>query len=240
MSKMRLNRFIAKCGVASRRGADELIREGRVKVNDRVVESLGMVIDPTEDRVRVGRKLIRTKPPGIKLFHKPRNVITSLFDPEGRRCVADYLSKGDEGYAPVGRLDFDSTGLVVLTNDGDIATRLSHPRYGWEKKYRVKVSGKVSDKIVGRIQRGVKLKDGIIRGEVSIESYLEDATWLQIVLTSGKNRIIRRLMKHLRHPVAKLHRVSHGPFSLGKMKRGALITLTDERYEQLRKRILEK
>ena len=224
--------------MSSRRGADELISEGRVKVNNRIVEKLGTVIDDVKDQVKVGRRVIRKKASGLKLFHKPKNVITSLSDPEGRPCVADFLKRQDEGYVPVGRLDFDSTGLVVLTNDGELASRLMHPKYGFEKRYRVRVSGIVTEKILRRIRRGVRLSDGIVRGEVDIEKTLSDSTWLFISLTSGRNRIIRRLMKHLRHPVSKLHRLSHGPFTLGKIKVGEVANLPQERYEQFRERIM--
>lgn len=233
-SRERLNRYLARCGVSSRRGADELIDEGRVKVNGRTVTEHGVKIDPAKDSVQVGKRKIYPQAAGVILFHKPKNVISSLSDPERRPCVADFLSRKEEGYFPVGRLDFDSTGLLILTNDGDLADRLLHPRYQIPREYEVRVAGLVSEKILRRITRGVRLSDGIVKGEAKVLRTLSDATWLRITLSSGRNRVIRRLMEHLRHPVSKLHRVSHGPFKLGNVKRGELHRLSDDHYSRLR------
>ncbi|MCI5064657.1 rRNA pseudouridine synthase [bacterium] len=240
MSTVRLNRYLAQCGVASRRGSEELIEEGRVRVNGTVVSELGTKVDPAKDTVKVGRRVIRPQKHGLLLFHKPKNIVSTLSDPEKRKCLAHYLGKNEEGYFPVGRLDFESTGLVILTNDGDLANRLLHPRYGWERVYEVRVSGVVSEKTVRRLRRGVRLKDGPIRAEVSIMKTQQDATWLKVSLSSGKKRIIRRLMEHVHHPVLKLHRVSHGPFHLGKVRRGEMVALSEERYGQLREVVFSK
>lgn len=234
----RLNKYLAQCGVASRRGADELILEGRVRVNGRVVTELGMKVDPTRDLVQVGQRKIRPKAPGIVLFHKPRHVVSTLADPEGRECIAHYLGRKEQGYFPVGRLDFESTGLIILTNDGELADRLLHPKYQTEREYEVRVGGIVSEKVLRRLNRGVRLEDGVVKAEAQIVRTLEDSTWLKIRLTSGRNQVIRRVMKHLRHPVSKLHRISHGPLRLGKLKRGELSHLGEEEYQRIRKKVL--
>lgn len=237
---IRLNRYLAQCGVCSRRAADELIEEGRVRVNGTVVSSLGTKIDPNSDVVKVGNRVIRSAKPGVILFHKPKNLISTLSDPEKRPCIGDYLGKNREGFVPVGRLDFESTGLVVLTNDGDLADRLLHPRYELDRVYEVRVSGVVSEKTLRRLQRGVHLEDGVVRAEVSIKQTQADATWLKVIIRSGKKRVIRRLMEHVHHPVLKLHRVSHGPFHLGKLRRGEMMALPEEKYQALRAIVFSK
>ncbi|NBW39759.1 rRNA pseudouridine synthase [bacterium] len=236
---IRLNRYLAQCGVCSRRAADELISEGRVRVNGTVVEALGTKVNPVTDTVKVGNRVVRSAHPGVILFHKPKNVISTLSDPEKRPCIGDYLGKKREGFVPVGRLDFESTGLIILTNDGDLADRLLHPRYGIDRVYEARVAGVVTEKTLRRLQRGVHLEDGRIQAEVSIKETQVDATWLRIVIRSGKKRIIRRMMDHVHHPVLKLHRVSHGPFHLGKLKRGEMMAVPEEKYQTLRAAVFQ-
>ncbi|MCB0331199.1 MAG: rRNA pseudouridine synthase [Bdellovibrionales bacterium] len=234
---VRLNKFLALCGVSSRRGAEELIEEGRVRVNGTVVTELGIKVDPARDTVKVGNRVIRPQQFGVLLFHKPKNVVSTLSDPEKRPCIGDYLGKNAEGYFPVGRLDFESTGLVILTNDGDMADRLLHPRYGFDRNYEVRVAGVVGEKTLRRLNRGVRLSDGPIRADVTVQKLQPDSTWLKVSLSSGKKRIIRRLMEHVHHPVLKLHRVSHGPFHLGKVRRGEMLSLPEDKYKSLRERV---
>lgn len=234
---VRLNRYIAQCGISSRRGADELIQEGRVRVNGTVVHELGTQVNPHKDTVKVGRRVIRPQTNEVYLFHKPKNVVTTLSDPEKRPCIGDYLGRNEAGLFPVGRLDFESTGLVILTNDGDLANRLLHPRYEWERTYEVRVSGVVEDKTLRRLERGVRLKDGIARAHVEVQKKQSDSTWLRVTLASGKNRIIRRMFEHIHHPVLKLHRIAHGPFHLGKVRRGEVLKLPLEKYISLREQV---
>lgn len=223
--------------MASRRQAEELILEGRIRVNDRVVDTLGTKVNPEKDRVTVGRKRVYPQKHGVILFHKPRSVVTTLKDPGGRRTVADYLSRDEKGYFPVGRLDFHSTGLVILTNDGELSQLLAHPRFGMERVYEVRVAGHVNQKTLGRLERGVKLADGRASAKVKVQKQDEKSTWLEVTIAIGRNRVVRRMMEHVGHPVLKLHRTKHGPVSLGKLRSGEMLRLTDSQYERLRTRV---
>ena len=167
------------------------------------------------------------------MLNKPKRVLSTLEDPKGRKTVRDFLTKKFESYFPVGRLDYDSSGLVLMTNDGELANRLMHPRYGFERKYQVQVLGHMTDKTVRRIKRGVTLKDGMVKADVRIKRKDNRSTFLDITLTVGRNRIIRRLMEHLHHPVMKLHRIQHGPLRIGRLKSGAVKELTQSDYQRL-------
>ncbi|MCB0338009.1 MAG: rRNA pseudouridine synthase, partial [Bdellovibrionales bacterium] len=160
MALVRLQKYLSESGVCSRRKAEQLIISGKVRVNGKREAQLGTKIDPDKDTVQVGKKILRPEPKGIILFHKPRQVVTTMFDPEGRRSISDYLTNRYQSYNPVGRLDYESTGLLVLTNDGQISEWLTHPRFGVEKTYLVKVAGHPSEKTLKRIKRGVMLSDG--------------------------------------------------------------------------------
>ncbi len=239
MERVRLQKFISECGVASRRAAEELILEGKVMVNGRVVTEMGVKIDPRRDRVQVRKKIIRPAVKGVLLFYKPRGVVCTLNDPEGRRSVADYLTKHYRSYFPVGRLDWESTGLLVLTNDGELAERLMHPRYQFARTYKVKAEGKVSEALAEKLERGVQLNDGIARAGVKILQYEEASTWLEVTVREGRNRLVRRLMQKIHHPVIKLLRLSHGPFKVGKLRPGDMRKLSEKDYQYYRKRVFE-
>ncbi len=235
--KMRLQKYLAQAGVASRRKSEELIEEGRVRVNGTVQSELGTKIDPAVDVIKVGNRVIRPEKQGLALFHKPRGVLSSRTDAKGRKIFTDYLPKKLQNYFPVGRLDYDSSGLLILTNDGELSQRLLHPRHGVERVYEVKISGELSEKELQRIQRGVRLQDGKVQADIKPIKRLKDAAWYQITLTVGRNRIIRRLMEHLRRPVQKLKRVRHGPFSLGRLKPGDITILSAEEFQKVRERV---
>ena len=237
-SKVRLQKFMAHCGVASRRSAEELIRAGKVKVNGQITTTMGVSIDPEQDIVEVSGNVLKHAQKGIILFHKPKHVVSTMSDPQGRPCIADYLTSRYRAYYPVGRLDFDSSGLMILTNDGELAERLMHPRYGFEREYRVTVSGEVSDAIFARVERGVKLDDGDIRGDIKGVEHRGNTTTFLITIGEGRNRIIRRLFEHLGFPVEVLIRLKHGPFQLAKLPVGQLIKLTEKEYLQIRHKIL--
>ncbi|RIL09028.1 MAG: hypothetical protein DCC75_07505 [Proteobacteria bacterium] len=160
---LRLQKFMAQCGVASRRKCEELIAGGKVAVNGKVQTKLGTSIDPRRDRVSVSGKPVRPVERGVLLLHKPIKVVSTMHDPEGRPTVAHYLSKHYRSYFPVGRLDFDSSGLVVMTNDGDLAERMLHPRYGSERVYIVEAQGSVPRRILETLSQGVKLEDGVVK-----------------------------------------------------------------------------
>ena len=238
-AKIRLQKFLSECGVASRRASEKLIREGKIEVNNVVITELGTKVDPLHDQVRVNRRIVKPPPRGIILLNKPRGVVSTLSDPEGRPTVADYLTKHFVSYYPVGRLDWDSTGLIILTNDGEMAERLMHPRYGFERTYQVRVERIVSERTLQKIESGVRLDDGMARGKVKFMSRDEDSCWLEITVTEGRNRIIRRLMDRLEHPVMKLKRVSYGPFHLGKLQTGNIRKLTEKEYRHFRERVMK-
>jgi 23S rRNA pseudouridine2605 synthase len=239
-SQMRLQKFLSQCGVASRRHAEEMIREGVIQVNDVTITELGFKINPDKDIVRVKRRIVKPPERGILLLHKPKGVVSTLSDPEGRPSIADYLTKHFKSYYPVGRLDFDSTGLIILTNDGELAEHLMHPRYGFERVYHVRVEGSISERLIEKIETGVRLEDGLIKGKAKLLKGDDGSTWLEIIVKEGRNRVIRRLMDRLRHPVMKLRRVSYGPFKLGTLKTGEMRKLEDREYRMIRERILRK
>jgi len=239
-NKVRLQKYLAECGECSRRKAEELILDGKVRVNTVVVKELGTKIIPKVDRVTVSNRLVYPPQKGAMLLNKPRGVVSTMSDPGQRETVAHYLTKKQKGYFPVGRLDYDSTGLVVLTNDGELAQRLSHPRYGFVRVYQVKVSGKISEKTLRRIERGVRLPDGVVKAGIKITKRHADATSLEISISVGRNRVIRRLMDHLRHPVQQLHRISHGPIKIGKLKPGHTHLLSDKEYERVVELVMGK
>lgn len=238
MALIRLQKFLAECGVASRRKAEELIVAKKVKVNGRIVAELGTKIDPAVDRVQVKERYVSLVERGVLLLNKPRGVVSTLSDPEGRPTIGDFLTKHFRSYFPVGRLDWESTGLVVLTNDGEMAERLLHPRYGFERIYHVKVSGVVEEKTLRRLERGIGLEDGPVAARATILETLDDATWLEVMVTVGRNRVVRRMMEAVHHPVQKLQRVSHGPFRLGKLKPGEVRRLTEREYAVARAKVL--
>lgn len=238
MAEVRLQKFLAECGVGSRRKMERFITEGRVRVNQQVVTDLGRKIDPETDKVEVNRKPVHAAPKGILLLNKPRGVVSTLSDPEGRRSVADFLTKKYSSYFPVGRLDWDSTGLMVLTNDGEIAERLMHPRYGFERVYHARVEGAVGDVVLGKVARGVRLSDGVVKATASVVSKDEKTTWVEVSLAEGRNRVVRRLFEKVGHPVIKLKRIVYGPFRLGRLQVGQVRALTEKEYEQARKKVL--
>ena len=231
---LRLQKFLSECGVASRRGAEELIRDGKIKVNGTIVTELGTRVDPEHDKIQVRDKIVKAVPKGVLLLYKPRDVVSTMSDPQGRRCLADYLTKPYRSYFPVGRLDWESTGLVVLTNDGELAERLLHPRYGFERTYHVRVAGLLREKELRRIERGVMLDDGPAKATPKVLREDADSTWLELTLTEGRNRIVRRMMEQIHHPVLKLQRMAHGPFKLGRMKPGEIRKLTEAEYKKAR------
>lgn len=216
-----------------------MILEGRVAVNGKKVSILGSKVDPDKDQVALDGKLLRAEHKGILILNKPAGVVTTLSDPEGRKTVQDFLTKKYISYFPVGRLDTDSTGLVIMTNDGELAERLLHPRYELPRIYVVTVEGRISDGALNRIERGVRLEDGEIKGQVRFLDALGDFSRIEITIREGRNRIIRRLMEKLGHPVKKLHRISHGPFRIGSLRAGEIKVLTQKEYERLRDRVMK-
>ena len=229
----RIQKIIAAAGICSRRAAEELILTGKVQVNDRVVRELGTKADPERDEIRVDGRLITTEVERVYLaLNKPAGYVTTLKDPEGRPVVTDLLVGIGERVYPVGRLDYDSEGLLILTNDGAFAERVQHPRYEIPRTYLVKVRGRLARKDIQSLLGGVKLEDGPFSAkEVHEEKYYEKSQWLRVIIAEGRNRIIRRAMEALGHPVARLIRISIGGLELGTLKPGE--------YRRLRRREIE-
>ncbi len=225
--RMRLQKFLSDAGVVSRRYAEEWIREGRVLVNDKVVDTLPAFVHPKKDRVVVDGTPVKLKPPEYFIIHKPKNVVCTNRDPAGRVRAVDLLPPLPVKLFPVGRLDADSTGLLLLTNDGDLAQRIAHPRYGMAKTYRAEVRGRVPGDLPAKMRAGVHLAEGkAVASSVDIVSTSKERSTLAITLREGRNRQVRRMLAKLGFPVRKLKRVQIGPISLRKLPVGAARRLT--------------
>jgi 23S rRNA pseudouridine2605 synthase len=230
----RLQKVLSRAGVASRRKVEILLSQGKIRVNGQVVTELGTRVDPAKDTVAVGGRVISLNPElRYVLLHKPTKVVTSLSDDKGRPDLQIFLDKIGERLFPVGRLDVDTSGLLILTNDGDAANILAHPSFGVHKSYLASVKGAVGQKALKTLRDGVTLEDGleIAADKVSVVSGQGDRTLLDITLHSGQNRVVRRMCEAVGHPVVTLHRTSFGPFHLGGLKSGEFRDFdTDERH----------
>jgi 23S rRNA pseudouridine2605 synthase len=230
----RLQKVLSRAGVASRRKVEILLAQGKIRVNGQVVTELGTRVDPAKDVVAVGGKVISLNPTlRYVLLHKPTKVVTSLSDDKGRPDLQIFLDKIGERLFPVGRLDFDTSGLLILTNDGEAANILAHPSFGVHKSYLASVKGAVSQKALKTLREGVTLDDGVVvsADKVSVVSQDKNKTLLDITLHSGQNRVVRRMCEAVGHPVVTLHRTSFGPFHLGGLKSGEFRDVdTDERH----------
>ena len=237
----RLQRIIAHAGLASRRQAEQWIVEGRITVNGRRVRELGTRADAGRDRICVDGRVLRPAASKAYLaFHKPAGVITTMRDTEGRPSVADYLKAGGHpsGVVPAGRLDYATSGLLLLTNDGDLAYRLTHPRYGVPKTYEVKLSGMPSAAQLERLRRGVGLEDGVTApAEVSVSRRLKQKVWLKVELREGRYREIRRMVEAVGHTVERLVRSRFGPVALGPLARGEMRPLSDGEVVRLKRAV---
>jgi 23S rRNA pseudouridine2605 synthase len=233
----RLQKILAKAGIASRREAERMILEGRVVVNGTVLETLGTKADPQKDHIRIdGKALPRFEPKTTLLLNKPRGYLSTVDDPRGRPTVMDLLPKVKERVYPVGRLDFDAEGLLILTNDGDLAHHLSHPRFSIPRTYLAKVSGIPEAKTLDRLKRGVVLEDGRARAVfILLLHHGEKNSWVRVVVTEGRNRLVKRMFMAVGHPVLKLKRVAFGSLQLGSLPPGQFRSLAPEEIEKLKK-----
>ena len=233
-SMERLNKVLAHAGIGSRRQCDELIAAGRVSVDGQPVRELGAKVEPTRD-IRVDDQPIRTEARVYWMVNKPRGFLCTNHDPAGRPLATDLVPKVHERVYTVGRLDEDSEGLLLLTNDGDLANRLMHPRFGVEKTYLVQVAGTPSHEDIGKLLRGVWLSDGHVRARrVKKLRKQGESTWLEIALSEGKNREIRRMLAKLGHKVMGLKRLAIGPVRLGHLKTGKARRLAANELTALR------
>ena len=225
---VRLQKLLAKSGVASRRKCEELMLEGHVEVDGEVVTRLGTKVDPRTAVIRVdGKRLPPVSPNVYLVLNKPRGVVSTMSDPEGRRTLSDFVGDRPERLFHVGRLDTDTEGLILLTNDGDFAQRMAHPSYETDKTYVAEVKGAVSRATARRLRDGVTLEDGPV--QVSSCTVVEShggRSIVELVIHEGRNRIVRRLLDHVGHPVTRLTRTAIGPVRLSGLRRGELRELT--------------
>jgi 23S rRNA pseudouridine2605 synthase len=225
---VRLQKLLASSGVASRRRCEELMLAGRVEIDGEVVTRLGTKVDPRTAVIRVdGDRLPPVSEHVYLALHKPRGVVSTMSDPEGRRSLADLVADRPERLFHVGRLDTDTDGLILLTNDGDLANRLAHPSHAVPKTYVVEVAGRVRPLVARRLREGIELEDGPVAADsVSIDQAEADRSMLTLTLHEGRNRIVRRMFDAVGHPVRRLTRTSVGPVRLAGLRSGQMRELT--------------
>jgi 23S rRNA pseudouridine2605 synthase len=233
MAEMRLNKIIADAGITSRRGADELIADGRVTVDGRLIRELGAKIDPENHEVAVdGETIERSLTKSYLVLHKPKGVLSTMYDPEGRPSLADFIDLRKERLFHVGRLDKDSEGLILLTNDGDLTFRATHPSFGLEKTYIIEFEGRLETGVDKVLLKGVELEDGM--GRVLSFKQLS-ANWIEVKIHEGRYHIIRRLMEAVGVEVLRLIRTNFGPISLGDTPEGRWRDLNEQELLNIQK-----
>lgn len=235
-TRVRLNKLIADSGLASRRAADRIIEEGRVVVNGKKVYELGIKVDPSEDKIVVDGKPLRSKAaPVYAVLYKPTGVLTTMEDPLERPTIKEYIEDLPVRLFPVGRLDWDSEGLLLLTNDGDYANRVMHPKAEVTKTYLVKVDGQPPDEKIQKLLKGVTIEGGKVAAKSveRIKRGKDQYAWLKIVITEGKNRQIRQMFEKIGFDVLKLQRVAIGRLRIGAMDRGELLFLNEVAAERV-------
>lgn len=242
---VRLNKLLAERGLSSRRGADKMIAEGLVTVNGKKVYELGVKVDPHADNIIVDGKPLRGKNQNLYImFHKPKNVITSMNDPLERTTVADYMTEVPGRVFPIGRLDWDSEGLLLMTNDGEFANKVMHPKKEVTKTYHVKLSGQPRPDQIDKLLRGVSIPDGRVKARhlekikmassrTRVQKTSEKFDWYKIVITEGKNHQVREMFKKIGFDVLKLQRVAIGKLRLGQLERGEFVYLNDAAVDRI-------
>lgn len=233
---MRIQKFLSRAGVASRRKAEAMVLDGRVQVNGTVVTELGTKVEPSRDKVEVDGTSVRLSGALWIRFHKPVGVLCTAADTHGRRTIYDLLPPEHSSLRYVGRLDLDTEGLLLLTNEGDVANRLQHPRYEVEREYELSVQGLPSKEDVARLREGVVLDDGLARPvRLEVADPVEETGHLTLVMTEGRKREVRRLMYAVGLPVVTLKRVRFGPVELGDLSPGEWETLSSKDVAALTK-----
>jgi 23S rRNA pseudouridine2605 synthase len=233
---LRLHVILSRAGIASRRHAEELIRDGKVTLNGKVTTKLGTRADPERDHIKVEGKLI-AKFPRHEYFayHKPVGFVTTLSDPQGRPCVGEVIERLGHRLYPVGRLDFHSSGLLLLTNDGELCARLTHPRSHVEKRYVAKLTGIPTQESIERLRRGVDLREGKTEpAYVRLQRTAANKAWMELRITEGRNRQVRRMLEAVGLRVEKLRRTAMGPITLGSLPAGGVRRLTNDELSSLR------
>ncbi|CAB4687325.1 MAG: pseudouridine synthase [Actinobacteria bacterium] len=230
---IRLQKLLAQSGIGSRRKCEEVMLEGLVEVDGEIVTRLGTKVDPATAVIRVdGKRLPPVSPHVYLVLNKPRGVVSTMSDPEGRRTISDLVADRPERLFHVGRLDTDTSGLLLLTNDGDFAQRMAHPSYEVDKTYVAEVEGEIFKRTLKTLLEGVTLEDGpvqvsqarLISGQHGRNS--PGRSIIELVIHEGRNRIVRRLLDHVGHPVRRLTRTAIGPVDLGRLPSGELRELT--------------
>jgi 23S rRNA pseudouridine2605 synthase len=238
MALRKIHLIIRDAGIESRRNVEQMIRDGRVTVNGQVVTDPAVTADPEEDHIKVDGKLIPRADAAFLyyLLNKPRHVVSTLTDPEGRLCVGDLIRPLKRRLFPVGRLDFDAEGLMLLTNDGNLAHKMGHPSGRVPRTYMVKVKGAPEDKELAIIRKGMSIGDGERVGDVTwaVIKRQKTSTWIKVVLYEGKRNEIKRIFSRIRHPVRKIRRIAFGPLTLGPLPVGTWRPLTKVETAKLR------
>jgi 23S rRNA pseudouridine2605 synthase len=237
MAQEKLQLRIRNSGAGSRRLAEQLVREGRVTVNGEIIQDPAFMVDPQADYIKVDGKLLKQVGSSqlIFIFNKPRNIVSTMKDPQERPCLGDVIRKIKDPVFPVGRLDFDAEGIMILTNDGQLAQALTHPSNRIPRTYLVKVRGVPDEKSLKMIRKGMRLSDGERVGDISC-TFLraQDTTsWLKVVLFEGKRNEIKRIFFRINYPVRKLRRISFGPIELGGLETGAWRLATVQEVRKL-------
>jgi len=233
---VRLQKYLAHAGVASRRAAEELIASGKVRVNGKIVRELGTVVNEN-DRVDVnGRRAVLEARRVYLVMNKPLGVVTTMRDPQGRKTVAELIPKGWPRVVPVGRLDYDTDGALLLTNDGELANVLTHPRFGVEKTYRALLQGRLLPEQVAELRTGVALEEFRAAGaRLRVVAVRRDTSVVDLTVHEGKNRQVRRMFEAVGHKVLALTRLRFGPISVGSLAPGAVRPATEKELAALRR-----
>lgn len=233
----RLQKVLANAGIASRRKCEAYITSGRVEVNGEKVTELGAKVDPSRDEVKVDGRVVKLQGKLYVMLHKPKGVITSVTDPGGRKVVLDYLPGITERVYPVGRLDYDSEGLLLLTNDGELANLLAHPRHHVPKTYHATVKGVPHGSVLEKLQKGVRLEDGMTAPAeldyIDVDPEKQQSV-IAITIFEGRNRQVRRMFDAVHYPVVRLKRVQFGPLHIAGLARGKYRHLSKDEVQELR------
>ncbi len=237
--KVRLNRFLSMCGIASRRKAEILIENSRISVNGIIIRDPAYKVDPDKDIVTLDGKVIKPERKRYIILNKPCCYLTALGkDKHGKKTIEELIKDIKERVYPVGRLDYNSEGLLLLTNDGELANRILHPRYKLPKVYMVEVKGLIGKKILKRIKEGTELEDGFAKPDkVDVIRFRKGNTILRIVFHEGRKHLVKRYLAKFGHPVIKLKRIAIGPIRLGSLKPGEYRDLTEKEISDLKKAV---
>ncbi len=230
-NKIRLNKYLADSGICSRRKADDLIEQGLIKINGRPTYELGVKITPETDRITYKNKLVNVSQDFVYYaFNKPKKTLTTLKDPEGRPCISDFIKDIPTRVYPVGRLDWDTEGLLLLTNDGEFSQKVNHPQHDVIKTYLVKINGKIPQAKIDKLKKGVSIIGGRVKANhierISPKGASQEKEWIKVSISEGKNRQIRKMMEKVGFDVVKLKRVSIGQLKLSRLKAGKLKQLS--------------